>query len=213
MAEGHETRAEMRRARAKAQPQRTSLPSDRFDDAVKGGRVGAHRVIGKPRRFWIYLVSALIGIALLTGAGVIILQVTGANLQSMAGSGGTATEPTKKPASVKAELDPTAQVVVLNGTAMSGFEAIVDSAITQNGWGQILFSAPAASSDVQISAVFYSAPADEAAALGLAKELGGVSTFQSSDYDEYGARLIVLLGADYAGPGSEQLVTSEPAAE
>ena len=47
----------------------------------------------------------------------------------------------------------------------------------------------------------------------LAKELGGVSTFQGSDYDEYGARLIVLLGADYAGPGSDQLVVPEPAAE
>ena len=92
-------------------------------------------------------------------------------------------------------------------------EACPNGAITQNGWGQILFSAPAASSDVKISAVFYSTPEDEAAALGLAKELGGVSTFQSSDYDEYGARLIVLLGVDYAGPGSDQLVVPEPAAQ
>ncbi len=212
MAEGHETRAAARRARAMAQPQRTALPSDRFDDAAKSGRVGAHRVIGKPRRFWIYLVSALVATALLTGAGVIALQVTGANLQSMGGSD-TQTEPTKKPVTVKPALDPTAPVVVLNGTGMDGFESIVDGAITQNGWGQILFSAPAASSDVQISAVFYSAPEDEAAALGLAKELGGVSTFQSSDYDEYGARLIVLLGADYAGPGSDQLVVPESAAQ
>ena len=85
--------------------------------------------------------------------------------------------------------------------------------ITQNGWGQILFSAPAASSDVQISAVFFSKPEDEPAALALAKELGGVSTFQSSDYDEYGAKLIVLLGSDYAGPGSDQLVLPEAAAQ
>ena len=138
MAEGHETRAAARRARAMAQPQRTSPPSDRFDDVARSGRVGAHRVIGKPRRFWIYLVSALVATALLTGAGVIALQVTGANLQNMGGSD-TPTEP--------------------------------------------------------------------------AKELGGVSTFQSSDYDEYGARLIVLLGADYAGPGSDQLVVPEPAAQ
>ena len=213
MTDGHEIRAAARQARAKAQPQRTSLPSDRFDGTVKSDRVGAHRVIGKPRRFWIYLVSALVGVALLTGAGVLTLQVTGANLQSMTGGSGSTAEPTKKPETVKAELDPTAPVVVLNGTGMDGFESIVDGAITQNGWGQILFSAPAASSDVQISAVFYSAPEDEAAALGLAKELGGVSTFQSSDYDEYGARLIVLLGADYAGPGSDQLVVPESAAE
>ena len=214
MAEEHETRVAAREARAKAESQRTQPAGDRFDALAKSNRVGAHRVIGAPRRFWIYLVSALVGIALLTGVGIIALQVTGASLQNVTGSGtGSESKPTSKPASVKAELDPTAPVVVLNGTGMSGFESIVDGVITQNGWGQILFSAPAASSDVQISAVFFSKPEDEPAALALAKELGGVSTFQSSDYDEYGAKLIVLLGSDYAGPGSDQLVFPEAAAQ
>jgi len=208
VAEGHETRAAARKAKAAAEPHRVSPGVDRFDAVERRARVGVHRVIGRPRRFWLYLVSALVGIVLLTGGGILALQMTGANLHNMGGSD-TQAETTKKPVAVKAELDPTAPVVVLNGTGMGGFESIVDGAITQNGWGQILFSAPAAANDVQISAVFYSAPEDEAAALGLAKELGGVSTFQSSEYDEYGARLIVLLGADYAGPGSDQLVLPE----
>ena len=149
MAEEHETRVAAREARAKAESQRTQPAGDRFDALAKSNRVGAHRVIGAPRRFWIYLVSALVGIALLTGVGIIALQVTGASLQNVTGSGtGSESKPTSKPASVKAELDPTAPVVVLNGTGMSGFESIVDGVITQNGWGQILFSAPAASSDV-----------------------------------------------------------------
>lgn len=209
MSAGQETRAATRASRtARSEPQRSSLSPDRFDTRSKNVRVGAHRVVGRPRRFWIYLVSALLGIALLTAAGVIVVQVTGTTVSGLAEE---TTTPTQKPPAVQAELDPTAPVVVLNGTSMAGFGAVVDGLITQNGWGQILFSGPAASTDVQISAVFYSTPEDESAALALAKELGGVSTFQTSDYDEYGARLVVLLGSDYAGPGSDQLVLEEPA--
>lgn len=211
MAEGHETRAELRASRAKASPQRTTLSPDRFDELEKSGRVGAHRVVGKPRRFWIYLVSALLGVAVLTAVGVVVIQMTGASLSSLQSDEKPAE--TEKPQTVQAVLDPTAPVVVLNGTTMDGFSSIVDGIITENAWGQILFSGPAASSDVQISAVFYSAEEDQPAALALAKELGGVSVFQSSDYDEYGARLVVLLGSDYAGPGSDQLVLEEVAAE
>ena len=207
MAEGHETEAAPSATGERHLPTRNTLPLDRFDKLPKSRRVGVHRVVGRPRRFWIYLVSALLGIALLTAAGVIVLQVTGTNFSSLTEE---LPKPTKAPPAVTPELDPTAQIVVFNGTPMPNFEAVVDSVITQNGWGQILFSSPAASSDVQISAVFYSDPADESAALALAKELGGVSTFQTSDYDEYGARLVVLLGVDYAGPGSEQLVMPVP---
>lgn len=209
MAEGHEREATPNPSGEHRSPSRNALPLDRFDKLPRNGRVGVHRVVGRPRRFWIYLVSALLGVALLTAAGVIVIQVTGTDFNSLTEE---APKPTKAPPAVTPVLDPTASIVVFNGTPMDNFEAIVDSVITQNGWGQILFSSPAASSDVQISAVFYSDPADEPAALALAKELGGVSIFQTSDYDEYGARLIVLLGADYAGPGSDQLVIETPEA-
>ena len=166
MAEGHETEAAPRASNERRAASRNTLPVDRFDKLPKGGRVGVHRVVGRPRRFWIYLVSALLGIALLTAAGVIVIQVTGADIKSLTEE---APKPTKAPPAVMPELDPTAPIVVFNGTPMDNFEAVVDSVITQNGWGQILFSSPAASSDVQISAVFYSDPADEPAALALAK--------------------------------------------
>ncbi len=184
---------------------------DRFDRLHKSGRVGVHRLIGKPRRFWIYLVSALLGVALLTGAGIVFVQMSGSSIVDWSEEEVGPIAPVAP--KVKAELDPEAPVVVLNGTSMPGFGAIVDGIITSNAWGLILFSGEAASNDVQISAVFYSSEADEAAALGLAKELGGVGTFQSSEYDQYGARLVVLLGADYAGPGKEQFVAAEPAPE
>lgn len=203
MAEGHEREATPGATGEHRPPTRNALPLDRFDKLPKSGRVGVHRVVGRPRRFWIYLVSALLGVALLTAVGVIAIQVTGANLTGLAEE---APKPKKAAPTITPELDPTAPVVVFNGTPMASFETVVDGLITQNGWGQMLFSGPAASNDVQISAVFYSDPADEAAALALANELGGVSIFQTNEYDEYGARLLVLLGADYAGPGSDQLV-------
>lgn len=159
-----------------------------------------------------YAVSALAGVALLTGVGIVVVQSLGdGNMTDWL------TEVEEEPVPVEPQvapaLDPAAPVVVLNGTSMPGFGAVVDGIITQNQWGQILFSGDAAASDVEISAVFYSAPEDEAAALGLAKELGGVSIYQNDEYaQEYGARLVVLLGADYAGPGSEQFVPAEPEA-
>lgn len=202
MAKQHNVDAESRVARRAAE--RNTLPADRFDALEKSPRVGAHRVIGRPRRIWLFLVCAVIGFLLLTIGGVLYLQISGQSVADLRGE--TSTSTAKPEVKVKAELDPEAQVVVLNGTPMEGFEAVVDSEITQNGWGQILFSGPAAVNNVEISAVFYADPADEAAALGLAKELGGVSTFLNTDYSEYGARLTVLLGTNYAGPGSDQLV-------
>lgn len=184
--------------------ERNTLPADRFDELSKSPRVGAHRVIGRPRRIWLFLVCAVLGFVLLTVGGVLYLQISGQSVADLRGV--AAPTETKAPVKVKAELDPEAQVVVLNGTPMEGFEAVVDNEITQNAWGQILFSGPAEVNDVEISAVFYADPADEAAALGLAKELGGVSTFLNTDYSDYGARLIVLLGTNYAGPGHDQLV-------
>lgn len=187
---------------------RDSLPEDRFDRLPKQGRVGAHRIVARPRRFWIYAISAIVGIALLTTAGIIAVQSTGSGIGNWIGDSG---QTPVAPDETTPKLDPEAAVVVLNGTTTSGFAGIVDQLITENGWGTILFSGDAASDAVTISAVFYSSVADEAAALGLARELGGVSVYQSYDYSAYGAKLIVLLGADYAGPGSEQLTGDPPA--
>lgn len=182
---------------------------DRFDAVPARGRVGAHRIVAKPKRFWIYLVSALIGITVLTGAGVAWVAVTGANLTNVFEQQ-RQSDPTPPPPSVQPELDPSAAVVVLNGTVMPGFAAIVDGLITSNEWGTILFSGEAASNEVQASAVFYAAPEDEAFALGLAERLGGLPIFQSGDYADYGARFAVVLGADYSGPGSDQFIAPEP---
>lgn len=204
VAKTHEAGAAPERVRAS----RVTPPKDRFDGLAKSGRVGAHRIVGRPRRFWIYTVVALLGVALLTGLGIAMIHVMGANLDNLTNEEPT---PTKAPPEAATKLDPEAEVAVINGTSSPGFGAVVDGLITENGWGQILFSTEGETSDVQNSAIFYANREDEAAALGLAEELGGVAVFQNDGYfQQFGAKLTVLLGADYSGPGSGQMVAVEP---
>lgn len=181
---------------------RQDYPEDRFDRVERSGRVGAHRIIAKPRHVWQYLIAGLLGFALLTTAGILFVQSTGGSSFSSAGA-----DQQKQPTAQqtpKGALDPEATVAVLNGTTVPNLASVVDQTITSENWGKILFSGNAADSAVEISAVFYIDPADEAAAEGLAEKLGGVSTYQTENYQEYGVRLVVLLGADYAGPGLDE---------
>lgn len=181
-------------------PTRTALPVDRFDQLPPSARVGAHRVTGRPRRFWAYFLTALVAVATLTVAGIVVLNLSDrSSFQS-----GQAVSGQPQPDRVVPKLDPAATIVVLNGTQTPNLGAGVDHVITQNQWGTILFSDDAATKDVAISAVFYTAPENEAAAAGLAAKLGGVSTYATTDYAQYGAQLVVLLGADYAGPGEAE---------
>lgn len=179
---------------------------DRFDRPSRESRVGAHRYTAKPRRFWAYFLAGLVGIGILTGIGIFAVHSVGSSVTDLLDP----QEPEPPVEQVQPELNPDATIAVLNGTESDGLGFAVADAITDNDWGQIAFSEVAASRDVDISAVFYTSVADEAMALGLAKELGGVSTYQNYDYTKYGVQLVVLLGADYAGPGSE---AAEAAAE
>ncbi|MFC7766155.1 LytR C-terminal domain-containing protein [Leucobacter soli] len=161
--------------------------------------MGAHRLVIRPRRFWQYLVAALVGVAVLTAAGIFAVQNIGSSVTEIF-DGESPAAPVEQ---VQAEVDPEATVAVLNGTTEEGLQDAVAEAIAEGEWGTIGFTDIAATDDVAISAVFFATEADEPAALGLAKQLGGVSTYQSDDYAKYGVQLVVLLGADYAGPGAE----------
>lgn len=177
-----------------------SYPADRFDEVTSSGRVGAHRVHARPRFVWQYVVATALATALLTTVG--ILALTTLNSQGkLPGESPITTGP--RPTQVVAELDPDATVALLDGSTPDGDVAMrLDPIITENTWGQIVSAGPAASSDIEISAVFYADPAKEQAALGLAEKLGGLSAYPSADYAEYGADLVVLIGSDYAGPGA-----------
>lgn len=181
--------------------ERQRYPEDRFDRAERTGRVGAHRVTARPRYVWQFLIAGLLGFALLTTVGILLVQNIGASGKLPSLDRTPAAVAPEKPV---AKLDPEATVAVLNGSETANLAASLDKIITDEQWGQILFSGSAASKDVQISAVFYSDEADAEAAAGLAAKLGGLSTYTTQDYAEYGAKLVVLLGSDYAGPGLEE---------
>lgn len=186
---------------SKARRSGNSYPADRFDDVKHTGRVGAHRVHARPRFVWRYVVAAALATALLTTVG--IFAVTGLNSQGKLPTDGPTTSG-PRPTQVVAELDPDATVVLLDGSTPGGDIAFrLDPIITENGWGQIMSAGPAASSDIEISAVFYSDPEKEQAARGLAEKLGGLSAYPTTEYAEYGAELTVLIGHDYAGPGKD----------
>ncbi|MEV8336903.1 LytR C-terminal domain-containing protein [Leucobacter sp. NPDC077196] len=181
---------------------RQSYPEDRFDRVRHTGRVGAHRVTARPRYIWQYLIAGLLGFALLTTVGILAVQNFGGSGKlplTSPGDSSSSAAPT-----VEAELDPEATIAILNGTQTENLAAALDQIVTAEQWGTIQFSGSAATTDVAISAVFYSDPDDAAAAAGLAEKLGGVSTYTSAEYESYGVRLVVLLGADYTGPGLEE---------
>lgn len=170
---------------------------DRFDVPQKHPRVGAHRIAGRARTGWRWFLAAVILIAILVTLGIFWVNSQGAETLPR-DTGPAQNAPSEE---VEPELDPTATIAVLNGTRTPSLASGLDEVITSNGWGQIMFAGLAGSDDVQISAIFYQDEADKAAAEGLAELLGGMSTYASSDYESLGVRLIVLLGADYGGPG------------
>lgn len=181
--------------------ERQSYPEDRFDRVERSGRVGAHRVTARPRYVWHFLIAGLLGFALLTTIGVLAVHNIGATGKLPR----LDNEPkVTAPSQQEPKLDPEATVAVLNGSETPNLAAALDKLITDEQWGQILFSGSAASQDVKISAVFYSDEADAEAAAGLAAKLGGLSTYTTQEYADYGAQLIVLLGSDYGGPGLEE---------
>lgn len=192
-------------ARGRGKPQEaapTEYPHDRFDDVTRSGRVGAHRVTSQPRVARQFVIGGIVAAALLTAAGLLGVNFLNSIGKLPAMPELTAENDAPQTPKVRAELDPDATIVVLDGTSPTADIALrLAPIITDTNLGVISFAGPAAESDVELSAVFYKDPADEAAAKGLAKELGGLSPYFTDGYQDYDAQLIVLLGANYTGPG------------
>lgn len=187
-----------------AKHQSNTLPKDRFDDPQVRGRVGVHRIVGKPKRFLTFFVAALLGTLVLTAGGIAAVMVADINVTKLFEREDQAPGPQPEP-SVQPQLDPAAQVVVLNGTPVVDFGFVVDLAITENQWGQVIFTGEAETNDIDTTTVYYLDEADEAAALGLAEQLGVRNVSLGTGFEQYGARLVVVIGTDYAGPGKEEL--------
>lgn len=193
-------------------------PRDRFDDIPHDrDRVGAHRIPRRAHRGWITFAWAALATGVLVGLGVIGLMVINGNVAfdgRLPGSGAESSAtsdatdsaapeatPETTPA-IEPTIDPSLAVAVLNGTPTAGLATRVGDTLAADGWTIDQIS-NADTEGEAVTTIFYSDPANEAAARGLAQSLGVTTVTLSEDYIDTGAALIAVVGIDYVEPASE----------
>lgn len=181
-------------------------PRDRFDEIPDDlYRVGAHRAPRGKGRGWIAVGWAALATVLLVAAGIFALsQVNGANsFHSTAGAAAPTAPATHTPTptptpTIVPTVNPALKVNVLNGTTTSGLGTKVGTKLKAAGW-KIGTIGNASKQNVTSTVVYYSSPADQAAALGAVQSLPGASAQLTQDYANTGADLTVVVGSDYKG--------------
>ncbi|MDO4241513.1 MAG: LytR C-terminal domain-containing protein [Microbacteriaceae bacterium] len=205
---------------------------DRFDEVPrKGGSRGqtggVHRRNPRKRYIGRWIAIVVVGTLICSLAGVLWLtkfggeeqfssskkqnqQVTEKKPQNPQNSGQQqapqsapqpAPAPAPTPAEVEPKLDPQATVTVLNGKGVPRLAAVVLENITRGEWGA---AGPTQNAPEQVakSTVFYTDKKDEAAAKALAEKLKITDVKLDKEYAKYETKIVVLLGADYVGPGA-----------
>jgi hypothetical protein len=194
-----------------------SFLPDRFDDVERDfGYVGTHR---RQRSSWSVFAPVGIGlgaVVVLVLAGIWFVDrsddyltldasevpvITGEAPEEEGLDEPVIIEP-EVPEEVVAVTDPTQidteglTLTVLNGTPTQGMAARAVDRLVRIGWPEAT-ATNADSIDIQQSVVAYSEDADKAIALGIAQELDldADSVVQTTAYP--GARVTVVLGADY----------------
>lgn len=180
-------------------------PQDRFDDIPDDlQRVGAHRAPRPKSRTWIAVGWAALATAVLIGAGIFGLSMVNGSI-SFHGTPNAAAPSTVSPTPTASStpiitptLDPALTVNVLNGTTTEGLGSQVSDLLTRAGW-TVGAVANADRSDLTETVVYYSDPANQAAALGAAQSLPGATAREAQDFAGTGADLTVVVGSDYTG--------------
>jgi hypothetical protein len=184
----------------------TTFPKDRFDDLPETGRVGAHRAENPRMRGWVVLLWAALATIVLIAVGI---------FGTLIASGRIDLFPTPAPAltpqaTVAPVIDQTYAVVILNATPQDGLATQMKDVVVAAGWPiDSVLASEAGSDDFPETTVYYVAPEDEAAALGLAGVIGGAKVAQSDVYlpaDPEIPQLTVVIGADRTTPSP----TTEP---
>jgi hypothetical protein len=178
-----------------------TYPPDRFDRPPTDlQRVGAHRA-PRPGRGWITFAWAALATAVLIGLGVLAMFVINDRISFTSPLGPSAPSVTPEATStptVQPTLDPSVNVIVLNGTSVAGLAGQVGDSLTGQGW-TVGSRSNATSQNVKTSAIYYGDPSLEGAARGLSAALGGMPIQLSDQFAVQGERRItVVLGADYS---------------
>ncbi|WP_431218567.1 LytR C-terminal domain-containing protein [Leifsonia xyli] len=181
------------------------FPRDRFDETPDDlARVGAHRAPRSRGRGWIAVGWAALATVLLVGIGIFALSLVNGSI-SFHGPTSSATRSTGSPTptasptpTIVPTVNPALKVNVLNGTSTEGLAGTVGQKLTAAGW-TVGALANADKTDLAQTIIYYSDPANQAAALGVAQSLPGATIQQSTAFSDTGADITVVVGANYQG--------------
>lgn len=182
---------------------------DRFDEIPTSiGRVGAHRAPAPRGRGWIIVAWAALASGILVVVGLYGLSLISDRVTfPLPGIDTAEPMPTPEatvsaPPSIEPITDPALaalpagfSITVLNGTEVDGLGAAARDLLTAPGWPVGTVTA-AAQTDLADTVVFYSDPALEGVAAGMASLLGA-GVIELSDAFP-GAPITIALGADFA---------------
>ena len=187
-----------------------AYPKDRFDELPDDlQRIGAHRAPARRGRGWIAFAWAALATLVLILGGIIGLRTfVGMELDipflSTTPSPGPVVAPTRTPTAEPvldpSSIDPARAITtsIYNGTTAAELQNTVGDALTAAGW-TIDARARASTSDVAVTTVYYSDPANEDVARGLvvALGIGEISLVPAETFP--GNPLNIVIGADYPG--------------
>ena len=185
---------------------------DRFDDVPDSlGRVGAHRAPRRRGRGWIAVAWALLASGALVVAGLYSLSLVSDSVTfEIPGFSEPEPMPTPEPTptmtpTAESVVDPSEvelpsgfTITVLNATPFAGLAAQGGTELSEAGW-PVGTTTNAAQDDFPDTVVYYSDPANEGLARGIAQQLR-VADIELSDAFP-GAPITVVLGSDYAARG------------
>lgn len=187
-----------------------AFPRDRFDDLPEDlTRVGAHRAPAKRGRGWIAFAWAALATGILVVGGLYGLsRLNPAISFDLPDFGGGATPeatasapPEVIPITDPALVDPALglSISVLNGSPTDGQSQVAAEQIGLAGWPTPSY-ANATVRDEEQTVIYYQSADFEPIALGLAELLGtDPANIVLSDFFP-GAKVTIVLGADYAPP-------------
>ena len=187
-----------------------AYPKDRFDELPDDlQRIGAHRGPVRRGRGWIAFAWAALATLVLILVGIVGLRTfVGMEINIPFLSTTPAPEavvpptqtPTAEPVLDPSSIDPARAITtsIYNGTTAAELQNTVGDALTAAGW-TIDARARASTSDVAVTTVYYSDPANEDVARGLvvALGIGEISLVPAETFP--GNPLNIVIGADYPG--------------
>ena len=194
-----------------------SYPKDQFDQLPKDlERIGAHRGPMRRGRGWIGFAWAALATGVLIFGGLFALnRFMGIDVGLPifdAAPRATPTPtptPTMDPVTDPSTIDPAVvKITILNATGTSGVQNTVGDQLAAAGWP--VTSRIVAAEPVEDTFIYYSDPANEGIARGVALALGVGEIRLVSPETFPGQPIVVGVGADFLGPVVTDETTEEP---